>query len=193
MERWKPRQEFTKREQVILKRTEKRRKLFTFLRLQRHSIFDDAFQEELEAMYRDTGAGDEPNPPAFMCMVLLLQGYLGVSDADAVDLSVVDMRWQMVLDCLGAEEALFSQGALQQFRERLIHADMDRRLLERTVEFAKKTAAFDWKKLPKSLRVAIDSRPFEGAGRVEDTFNLLGHAARKIAECAAELTGQSFA
>jgi hypothetical protein len=32
----------------------------------------------------------------------------------------------------------------------------------------------------------------EGAGRVEDTFNLLGHAARKIAECAAKLTDSSF-
>jgi hypothetical protein len=192
MERWKPRQDLTKREKVILKRTEKRRRLFTFLRLRRVEIFDDEFQAELEGMYRDTGAGGEATPPAFLCMVLLLQGYLGVSDADAVDLSVVDARWQMVLDCLGADEATFSQGALQQFRERLIRADMDRRLLERTVELAKKTNEFDWKKLPKNLRVAIDSRPFEGAGRVEDTFNLLGHAARKIAECAAELTDRSF-
>ncbi len=41
------------------------------------------------------------------------------------------------------------------------------------------------KQLPKSLRIAIDSSPLEGAGRVEDTFNLLGHAARKVVECAA--------
>jgi hypothetical protein len=33
--------------------------------------------------------------------------------------------------------------------------------------------------------VAVDSRPLEGAGRVEDTINLLGHAGRKIAECIA--------
>jgi hypothetical protein len=45
---------------------------------------------------------------------------------------------------------------------------MDRRLLERTVELARKTKAFDFKKLPKTLRVAIDSSPLEGAGRVED-------------------------
>lgn len=44
---------------------------------------------------------------------------------------------------------------------------------------------FDWKKLPKPLRVAIDSAPLEGAGRVEDRINLLAHAARK--QCAADV------
>ena len=33
----------------------------------------------------------------------------------------------------------------------------------------------------------MDSRPLEGAGRVEDTFNLLGHAARKIVQTVATL------
>ena len=35
----------------------------------------------------------------------------------------------------------------------------------------------------------MDSRPLEGAGRVEDTFNLLGHAGKKLAEGAARLLG----
>jgi hypothetical protein len=93
----------------------------------------------------------------------------------------------MVLGCLGATEPPFSQGALPAFRERLIAHDMDRRLLERTVELARATKEFDWKKLPKTLRVAIDSAPLEGAGRVEDTLNLLAHAARKVVDCAADL------
>jgi hypothetical protein len=62
-------------------------------------------------------------------------------------------------------------------------------LLERTIELARTTKAFDFKKLPKTLRVAVDSSPLEGAGRVEDTINLLGHAARKVALCAADLLG----
>jgi len=99
----------------------------------------------------------------------------------------MDARWGLVLDCLGAGEPPFSQGGLQGFRERMIAHDMDRRLLERTVEVARTTEEFDWKKLPKELRVAIDSRPFEGAGRVEDTFNLLGHAIRKLVQLSAEL------
>ena len=62
-------------------------------------------------------------------------------------------------------------------------------MLERTVELATRTKAFDPRKLPKTLRVAIDSSPLEGAGRVEDTFNLLAHAARNVVRCAAGLLG----
>jgi hypothetical protein len=35
--------------------------------------------------------------------------------------------------------------------------------------------------------VAVDSRPLEGAGRVEDTINLLGHAARSIVRVVSQL------
>ena len=122
-------------------------------------------------------------------MAMLVQGYLGMSDAEMIELTVLDLRVQMVLGCLGAEEPPFSQGALQEFRERVIAAEMDRRLLERTVALAKRTKAFDHRKLPTTLRVAIDSSPLEGAGRVEDTFNLLAHAARNVVSCAAGLLG----
>jgi hypothetical protein len=124
-----------------------------------------------------------------MAMAMLVQGYLGISDAEMIELTVVDLRVQMVLGCLGSEAPAFSQGALQEFRERLIAADLDRRVLERTVELATRTKAFDPRKLPKSLRVAIDSSPLEGTGRVEDTFNLLAHAARNVVRCAASLLG----
>jgi hypothetical protein len=192
MKRWNPRREPSKKEQLLLKRLKRTRKLFAFFRLHRHEIFDESFQMELEQIYRGTGAGKEPNPPAMMCMVLLLQGYMGISDAEAVEMTIVDARWQMVLDCLQAEEPLFSQGALQAFRERLIASEMDRRLLERTREVAKRTEEFDFKKLPKQLSIAVDSRPLMGAGKVEDTFNLLGHAARKIVQSAKRITGLSY-
>jgi hypothetical protein len=191
IKRWKPGQELTAAEQKVMQRLTRTRRLFAFLRLHRHEIFDDGFQDELAQMYRDTGAGDVPRPPAMMCLALLLQGYVQASDAEATEASAMDKRWQMVLGCLGADEPAFSQGGLQQFRERLIAHDMDRRLLERTVEVAKRTRGFDWKKLPKNLRIGMDSRPLEGAGRVEDTYNLLGHAARKLLDNAAKLTGRS--
>ena len=189
---WQPRVEPTKKELFILKRLKRTRKLFAFLRLRRDELFDEAFQVELASMYRDTGAGEEPVPPALLCMALIVQGYLGVSDAEAVELSVLDLRWQMVLDNMSSETPAFGQGTLQQFRKRLIAHDMDRRLLERTIELAKATREFDWKKLPKELRIAVDSRPLEGAGRVEDTINLLGHAARKLARCAAAILCRDF-
>jgi len=143
IKRWHPSKVFTRQEQFIMRRLKRTRKLFAFLREVRHELFDDAFQCELETMYRDTGAGKPPLPPAVLAMALLLQAYLRVSDAEAVELTMLDLRWQMVLGCLGSTEPLFSQGALCEFRQRLIRHDMDRRLLERTVELAKQCEAFD--------------------------------------------------
>jgi Transposase DDE domain/Transposase domain (DUF772) len=187
--RWTPPVAPTRQEQFILKRLGRVRKLLGFLRLHRHELFDEGFQDELAEMYRRTGAGRAAHPPAMMAMAMLVQGYLGMSDAEMIELTVLDLRVQMVLGCLGAEAPPFSQGALQEFRTRLIAADLDRRVLERTVELATITKAFDPRKLPKTLRVAIDSSPLEGVGRVEDTFNLLAHAARNVVRCAAGLLG----
>ncbi|MDQ3399735.1 MAG: IS1182 family transposase [Chloroflexota bacterium] len=193
MDRWKPRVELTKKEEMVMKRLKRVRALFGFLRLNRHHIFDEVFQERLEAMYRKTGAGDPPLPPAMLCMVLLLQGYVGASDAEAVEMAVMDLRWQMVLDCVGADEPPFSQGALQGFRERMVHHDLDRLLLERSVALVRDgvVTAAEGTSLSKAVRVAIDSRPLVGAGRVEDTINLLGHAARNIVRVVTVLTGRT--
>ena len=176
-----------------MKRLVRTRKLFGFLRAHRHELFDEAFEAELESMNRDTGAGREPVAPALLAMATLLQAYHGMSDAESVEMTVVDLGWQLVLDRLGATEPAFSQGALCEFRARLIRHDMDRRLLERTVALASSTKAFDAKKLPRTLRVAIDSMPLEGAGRVEDTINLLAHAARKVIGAAATVLDRKAA
>jgi hypothetical protein len=189
MQRWSPPVELSPQEQLLMKRLTRVRALFGFLRQHRHELFDDAFQGQLESMYRTTGAGDPPHPPALMCMVTLLQGYVGASDAEAVELAVMDLRWQMVLDCLGAVTPPFSQGALQVFRERMVAHEMDRVLLERTVALVR-SGAFtegEGRAVSKALRVAVDSRPLAGAGRVEDTLNLLGHAARSIVRLVSKL------
>jgi hypothetical protein len=146
-----------------------------------------SFEDELCAMYRDSGAGKEPLPPAMLAMVLVMQAYTGVSDAEAVERARFDARWQLVLGVLGAQTRPFSQGALCAFRDRLIAHDMDRRLLERTAEFARSSRGFDSKKLPKVLRLAVDSRPLAGAGRVEDSVNLLARAGRQLLVCGAML------
>jgi hypothetical protein len=189
MNRWTPPVELTAQEERLLKRLNRVRPLFGFLRLHRHEFFDDAFQEKLEAAYRDTGAGEEAHPPALLCMVVLLQGYVGASDAEAVELSVVDLRWQMVLGCLGATTPPFSQGGLQTFRERMIAHELDRALLERTVSLVRSKAMTKGEAamVSQALRVAIDSRPLAGAGRVDDTINLLGRAARNIVRMASQL------
>jgi hypothetical protein len=190
MERWSPPVKLSRQEQMLMKRLVRVRALFGFLRVHRHELFDEAFQEELETMYRQTGAGDPPHPPALMCMAVILQAYVGASDAEAVELTLVDLRWQMVLNCIGAVDPPFSQGALQTFRERMVECDMDRTLLEKTVTLVRSGALTDGegRAVTKALRVAIDSRPLAGAGRVEDTLNLLGHAARNIVKLVSKLT-----
>lgn len=88
----------------------------------------------------------------------------------------------MVLGCLGAKKAPFSQGVLVKFRARMIAHDLDRKLLERTVALAKRTGRFGWQK----LQAALDSSPLRGAGRIEDTWNLIGRAMRAVVTCAAK-------
>lgn len=186
--RWRPQIEPSPAEARVLKRVAKKRKLFLLLREHRHRLFSDAFQDELDQMYRETGAGKPRIPPARMAMALLLQAYSNVSDNEAVELAACDTRSQVCLDCLG-DEPPFSQGALFDFRQRLIEHELDQRLLERTVELARETGVCDWKKVPKKLRVVVDSSPLRGAGRVEDTINLLAHAARKIVALVADRQG----
>ncbi|MFT5433613.1 MAG: hypothetical protein ACI9OJ_004319, partial [Myxococcota bacterium] len=112
---WKPCSGLTPVEELLMGRLKRTRKLFGFLRRHRLALFDDAFQRELALSYRGHG-GKEALPPAMMAMILLLQGYVGASDAEAVELTVVDLRWQLVLGRIGEQTPACSQGALQGFR-----------------------------------------------------------------------------
>lgn len=147
---------------------------FKFLWSIRSELFAEGFEEELAASYRPRG--QEPCPPAMLAMVMLLQRYDGLSDADAVDAAENDRRWQLVLGTLDEERAPFGQGTLVRFRTRMMAHDLDKKLVDRTVELARKSGGFGWKK----LRVALDSSPLQGAGRVEDTWNLIGRAMSKV-------------
>lgn len=186
---WTPPVELSKREEALLKRF-KKRPLFAFLRRHRHRLFDSAFQAELAAMYPEDGreGGRPPVSPALLGMVTVLQAYCGLSDADVVEEAMADLRWRLALGLLDAPEddrAPFSQGSLVAFRNRLIAHGLDRRLLERTIELAKETGEFGYK----NLRIALDASPLFTASRVEDAFNLLGHAARNVLVDATAVVG----
>jgi hypothetical protein len=149
-------------------------RFYRFLWEVRAELFDAEFQKELAASYDPRG--QEPCPPALLAMVTLLQRYDGLSDADAVDAAENDLRWQLVLGTLGQKRASFGQGTLVRFRVRAIANDLDKKLVDRTIELAKTTQKFGWKK----LRLALDSSPLPGAGRVEDTWNLIGRAMSRV-------------
>ncbi len=63
---------------------------------------------------------------------MLLQAALGFPDHEVVDLTLMDRRWPMVLDCTGIEEPLFSQGTFFNSRERIIAHDLDKVIFEKT-------------------------------------------------------------
>ena len=84
--------------------------MFRFLREIGTELFASAFPEELAGRYRQTGAAKPPVPPALLAMAPVLQAETGVGDPAAVELTLDSKRWQWVLDGLGAEEPLFSQG-----------------------------------------------------------------------------------
>ncbi len=185
---WQPSVEPSAAEQAIMKRI-RRAKLFVFLREHRHELFDEAFQRELATLYQDSGLGQPPIPPAQLALATILQAYVGVSDDEVIEALTMDRRWQLVLDCLDCTEPPFSKGTLVGFRQRLMDAQMDRRLIERTIEVAVATGAFG----ARPLRAALDSSPLWGASRVEDTYNLLGHALRKALGVIARQQGRGLA
>jgi hypothetical protein len=185
---WQPPAEPSPAELAVIKAV-RRAKLFVFLRLHRHELFDEQFQAELAQAYVDSPKGQPPVPPAQLALATILQAYTGVSDDEVIEATVMDRRWQLVLDCMGAEEPPFSKGTLVGFRKRLIEKNLDRRLIERTVELAARTGGFG----ARALRAALDSSPLWGAGRVEDTLNLMGHALRKALGVIAVLQGRGQA
>ena len=185
---WNPPIELATAEESVVKRI-RRAKLFVFLRLHRHELFDETYQGELATGYEDSARGQPPVPPAQLALALILQAYTGVSDDEVIEALVMDRRWQLVLDCLDCEQAPFSKGTLVNYRQRLIEQHGDRRLVERTVELAARHHVFG----PRQLRAALDSSPLWGAGRVEDTYNLLGHALRKALSVIARQQGRGLA
>jgi transposase len=176
-------------EQAVMART-RRAKLFVWLRQHRHELLDEGFQAELAGMYADQKVGQPPTPPALLALVTILQAYTGASDAEAVEASVMDRRWQLVLDCMDQAQAPFSKATLVAFRGRLIAAELDRRLVERTVSLYAEAMGVP---AARQVRVALDSSPLWGAGRVEDTINLVGHALRKVLGVLARQQGWGLA
>src|SRR6266516_4453758 len=180
---WRPPVEPSPAERAVIKAV-RRAKLFVFLREHRHELFDEQFQAELAEAYVDSPKGQPP-----LALATIVQAYAGVSDDEVIEATVMDRRWQLVLDCMDADAPPFAKGTLVGFRKRLIECNLDRRLIERTVELAARTGGFG----ARALRAALDSSPLWGAGRVEDTINLMGHALRKALGVIAVLQGRGQA
>ena len=184
-EKWNAVKKVSEEELLILKLC-KKQKLWGFLREHRHLILDAGIRKALAEMYAgDTKGGRPPIAPERLALAMLLQVSFGVGDHEVPTLTAVDKRWQMVLDSIGETRPIFSQGTVHAFRERARENGFMKVLLDKTVELARKQNGFGHKQ----LRTIFDSSPLVGAGRVEDTFNLLGRALSKLVEMAAKEAG----
>ena len=131
--------------------------------------------------------------PAQLALATILQAYTGASDDEVLEAVVMDRRWQLVLDCMDHAVAPFSKTTLVAFRARRIEHNLDRRVVALRgahggVVWAAERAGGRWE-----LRAALESSPLWGAGRVEDTINLLGHALRKVVVVLARQQGWGLA
>lgn len=185
-EKWSKSEGLSEREKQVLKLC-KKRPLYRFLRLHRDLIFDEGILSKLRAMYTDKGRGRPPEDPVRLALAMVMQVAFGEADSEVPVLTAADLRWRMVLGLLdSSEEPAFSQGTIFNFRQRAIEHEFAKELLAKTVEVARQTKGFSHKR----LRAVIDSSPLLGAGRVEDTINLIGKAIGQVVEVAAAESGR---
>jgi hypothetical protein len=188
---WKPVVELTEAEKSLISGLGARSSFYVFLRKVRHQLFDAPMQRELDTMFLPKPRGNKPVPAAQLAMLSLLQAYTSTSDDDAIEECMANDRWKLALGTLGSKAPPCSKKTLVFFRSRMVKHGMFQKLLAKTVELAGETKLFDPKKVGK-LRLAIDSAPLRGAGRVEDSINLIAHAVRNFLIAMAAWMGASW-
>lgn len=122
----------------------------------------------------DVTTGRPSEPPSRMFKLLLLQMYEGATDRQAVERMAFDLRWKAALGLEIGDPAV-GQATLVDFRARLqLHGKME----EAFGRFLKR--AMDAGMLRADEVQVLDSSPIWGRGAVEDTYNLIGSAVRKL-------------
>jgi hypothetical protein len=172
--RWPPSVELSPAAQALSKRI-RRAQWCVCLRQHRHTRCAAAFPQALLTRSKDQPQGHPPLPPAPLALATLRQADTQVCDDAVSEATVRERRWQRVLACLDGETPPCSQGPLVAFRQRVLAPEMARRLLERPGALAATSGACG----ARQVRAALASSPRWGAGRVEDTSHLGGHALRQ--------------
>ena len=97
-----------------------------------------------------------------------MQARDGVSDAEAIEHTAYDARWCAVLR-RGIGEPLCAKSTLQLFRAHLVLKETAKAIFKKSVDEAKRVGLLKGE----ALTVATDTKPIDGRGAVEDTYNLL--------------------
>jgi transposase/IS5 family transposase len=122
----------------------------------------------------DVTTGRPSVPPSRMFRLLLLQIYEDLSDRQALERMAFDLRWKAVLG-LEVQDRAVGQATLVEFRARLqLHRKMEE-AFERFLAQAAEVGLIE----PDEVQV-LDSSAIWGRGAVEDTYNLIGSAVRRL-------------
>jgi hypothetical protein len=133
-------------------------------------LFDD---EDMADMYcADNG---RPSiPPSLMNGVTLLQFHDDVSDEEAVQRTMFDIRWKVALN-LPLDFPGFDSSSLSVFRKRVVKHGKERYAFDRFIQVGR-AAGF----IPDKVTLLTDTTPTKGAGAVQDTYTLLRKGTRKL-------------
>jgi len=133
-------------------------------------LFDD---DDLADMYCADN-GRTSIPPSLMNGVIILQFYNDVSDQEAVERTMFDMRWKVALS-LPLDFPGFNPSSLSVFRKRLVEHDKERYAFDRFIQVGRATGF-----IPDKVTLLTDTTPTKGAGAVQDTYTLLRKGTRKL-------------
>ena len=113
-------------------------------------------------------------PPSLMSGVTILQFHDDVSDREAVNRTLYDLRWKVALD-LPLDFEGFDDSSLSVFRKRMVEHGQERYAFDRFIQVGR-AAGF----IPDKVTLLTDTTSTKGAGAVQDTYTLLRKGTRKL-------------
>jgi len=134
-------------------------------------------------LYSHTGRPSDS--PALLSKVLLLMYHDNVSDREAEDRAMFDLRWKIALR-LPIHEAGFDHTTLCRFRTRLLTNEKQKFVFERFVNLAKEAGIIK----ENGLQI-IDSTHVLGAAAVKDTYTLIKGAIQKLLKVSQNQNGKA--
>lgn len=128
--------------------------------------------EDYADMYSSIGRSSVS--PALLSKVLLLMYHDNVTDREAEERAMYDLRWKAALR-LPLDEAGFDHSSICRFRIRLLINQQQKMVFERFVTLAKEAGI-----IKNGSTQIIDSSHILGAGAVKDTYMLIKTAIQKL-------------
>jgi hypothetical protein len=146
---------------------------------------DRLFPDEAFACWFCPDNGRPCTSPSMLTKVLLLQMYTGCSDEEAVERARWDVRWATALGTRLSEQP-FAKSTLQLHRARIHLSEMGQRLLEISVQEARRAGLLKGRK----IKVALDTTPVFGRGALKDTYNLVADGIKAVVVELARISGE---